>query len=305
MSGASTSPAPLSLSVVVATRERGDACQRLVDAVVEQFSREPGVVGEVVLVFDGCASYDWYRPSEEIRSVELAERAGIAGARNAGIAAAKGDVIAFLDDDCVPGPRWLSSLIRGLAQYPGCWAFGGRVIGTTRANVFAVLRDEVYYRETFGPWYMDRSDESDRLSAPYVNGGNSAYRREALDSSGGFDVTLPAYSDVDHGRRAAVRDRGVLLAGMAIHHDHPSTFCEYMKRCYRSGVARAMLWSRHRYEDDAPSRVTRTIVSNVLWRNCARRCWRVPGHRVQAAVVLSCQEVMHGWGYCLGSLKTR
>jgi len=265
-----TSPLPdgIDISVIVATRGRQRGCQRLTGAVADQFLRVPETSYELLLVFDGCEVYDWVNPADaHIRVRVLHEHSGIARARNAGIAAARGELLAFLDDDCVPAVTWLADLLRMSHEYPECVAFGGKVIGTDTVNLYAQLRDAVYYYETFGAWYLDPLAAGDVVGAPYVNGGNSAYRRRALLESGGYDEILPAYSDVELGRRLRLEQRAVLCSSMAIHHDHPADFRQYMIRCWHSGSARALLWSCRGYRQDSPAAVAGAIVANIVWNN--------------------------------------
>ncbi|HEX9033449.1 MAG TPA: glycosyltransferase [Streptosporangiaceae bacterium] len=291
-------PDYIDVSVIVATRGRQRGCQRLVRAIADQFLRFPETSYEVLLVFDGCEVYDWVDPADaHMRVQQLYEHAGIARARNAGIDAARGQLLAFLDDDCVPSATWLADLLRMSHEYPECVAFGGKVIGTDTANLYAQLRDAVYYLETFGTWYVDTVAAGDVVGAPYVNGGNSAYRRRALVESGGFDEILPAYSDVELGRRLRLEQRAVLCATMAIHHDHPADFRQYMLRCWRSGSARGLLWACRGYPQDAPVAVVRAIVVNIAWRNAVRRRRRVSASPIHVISVLLCQEVVHGLGY--------
>lgn len=285
----------VTLSIVVATRNRSDGCQRLWNALERQLAGRFDV--ELVVVFDGCEPYTWVSSSHLYRYVHLTKRLGIAGARNVGVRTAYGEILAFLDDDAVPVPGWVSSVLAASKNYPHLVAFGGRVIGSDRLNLYAQLRDQVYYLETFGAWYLDGSIVDDLVGPPYVNGGNSAYRRQPVLEAGGFDVRLPAYSDVDLGRRLGLERRGALLAGMTIYHDHPAEFGEYMRRCYRSGRARGLLWSHRRYPQDAPARVVATIVANLLWNNAVHRAGRVNAGRGRVTVVLACQEVIHGIGY--------
>jgi GT2 family glycosyltransferase len=251
-------------------------------------------------VFDGCALYDWVRDHLLYRMIELPFRLGIASARNTGLRHAQSRVVAFLDDDALPVDTWLSSLLKGLAAYPHHIAFGGRVIGHDTENLYAQLRDFVYYFERFGAWYVNDDDGSDLSGTPYVNGGNAAYRRSALAAAGGFNPLLPAYSDVELGRRLDLRAHGMLLAGMSIRHEHPSTFASYMERCIRSGKARALIWQERRYCEHSPRSMLRAILHNILWHNYVRTR-RLSRHRVKAAAALFCQEVAHGYGY-VGSL---
>lgn len=269
-----------------------------------QLQRHPLLKMEIVLIFDGCGRYDWVREQRPYKVVLLPCQLGIARARNTGLDRAGSQIVAFLDDDALPADTWLSSLLRGLATYPHHVAFGGRVIGHDGTNLYSQLRDLVYYFETFGSWYVSDSDPSDMPGTPYVNGGNAAYRRPALVSAGGFNHVLPAYSDVEMGRRLDLRANGVLLAGMSIRHDHPAAFQTYMERCLRSGKARALIWRGRHYPEHSPRAVLGAVIRNIVWVNYARSR-RLSGHRLRAAAVLFCQEVAHGCGYTASLFQHR
>lgn len=64
------------------------------------------------------------RPADEVIVVNDDERRGAAWARNKGIAQSKGDLIAFLDDDCLPPKNWLESLINAIDSYQADGAGG-------------------------------------------------------------------------------------------------------------------------------------------------------------------------------------
>jgi SAM-dependent methyltransferase/GT2 family glycosyltransferase len=67
---------------------------------------------------------------------------GPSAARNAGAAAARGRFVAFTDDDCVPGARWLAELERALAEHPGA-AAGGRTVNGAPEDPGAVASQAV------------------------------------------------------------------------------------------------------------------------------------------------------------------
>jgi len=110
------------VSIVVPTRNRPAALRRCLDALALQRGVDQL---EIVVVDD--ASAQTAEVTDAVRSQRFARlvRAGGAGpaaARNAGVAAATGDVICFTDDDCVPEPEWASALagaIEGGADVAG------------------------------------------------------------------------------------------------------------------------------------------------------------------------------------------
>ena len=224
---------------------------------------------------------------------------GIAGARNRALELASGDVVALLDDDAIPTATWLSSMQRGLSAYPHRLCFGGRVVCSHEpANVIARLRDEVYYRETFGAWYRspDGRGGPDLPGPPYVNGGNSAYRRQVFAMLGSFREDLPAYVDVEFGLRARCRETGILLDGFTIRHAHPTTLRAYLRRSHTSGRARARLRA---HAEHSPQRVSGAIARNLAWNNILR-ARRITRAQPVAFAVLTLQEIAHGIGYLRG-----
>lgn len=285
------------LSVAITTTGRAQGLQRAVREVAAQAAVAGGSDIELVVIFDGCEPVGRDILASlgiDVKARVNAQASGIAQARNQALEIATGDVIAFLDDDAVPAATWLASLRRGLRAYPDRCCFGGRVRCAAPANVIAQLRDEVYYRETFGTWYLGHDgDGDDLLGPPYVNGGNCAYRSEIFNAIGGFREDLPAYVDVEFGLRAGCRDTGVLLDGFSIEHAHPNHLRPYLRRCLASGRARARMRSHPAH---GPRAVLKAVACNLAWTNVAR-AGRLPARRGAAYLVLTLQELTHAWGY--------
>jgi GT2 family glycosyltransferase len=290
------------ISILIPTSGRPQGFEQTLVALAGLAGSDHRADLELVVVFDGCEPY--CGPS--LRSLPFAVKTvvhptarGIAGARNRAAELASGDVLVLLDDDAIPTTTWLSSLQRGLGAYPDRLCFGGRVVCSHEpANVIARLRDEVYYRETFGEWYAapDGYGGADLPGPPYVNGGNSAFRREVFATLGLFREDLPAYVDVEFGLRARCRETGILLDGFTIRHAHPTTLRAYLHRSHTSGRARARLRA---HAPHSPRRVSAAIVRNLAWNNILR-ARRLPRAQPVAFAVLTLQEIAHGFGYLRG-----
>ena len=107
---------------------------------------------------------------------------GLSRARNAGVNASSGDIVAFTDDDCYPAPDFLDRICETFAD-PCIGFMGGRIL----------LHDPGDY-----PLTVNESLETLRFTAggivpcAAVQGANMAFRRAALVAVGGFDPTLGA-----------------------------------------------------------------------------------------------------------------
>ena len=94
------------MSVVIPTRDRPRLLQRALASAL----RQVGVVAEVVIVDDGGSPPVALAPTGgRVRVLRKDRSEGVSAARNAGIAAARGEWVAFLDDDDVWAPAKLES----------------------------------------------------------------------------------------------------------------------------------------------------------------------------------------------------
>ncbi|HEU4726096.1 MAG TPA: glycosyltransferase [Candidatus Eisenbacteria bacterium] len=120
---------PFRFSVVVPTRGRDDLLETLIATLtIQVFPRERW---EWIVAFDGVA------PSEEIAArlkeagaaiVVAPERAGPGAARNLGARRARGDYLAFTEDDCIPAPGWLAAAAERLEREPALDALEGATL---------------------------------------------------------------------------------------------------------------------------------------------------------------------------------
>jgi GT2 family glycosyltransferase len=114
---------------------------------------------------------------------------GLNGARNRGAAVARGEILAFLDDDTLAAPGWARAMLDAFAEYP-CAAVGGRVsLGLAAAppdwfeNVTHHLAEYDLGEEPY--WLADHPE-----LIPIPVGANFAVRRTEFDRVGGFRTGL-------------------------------------------------------------------------------------------------------------------
>jgi glycosyltransferase involved in cell wall biosynthesis len=191
------------ISLIICTRNRAGPLRRCLDAVAELQFAGPW---EAVLVDNG--STDSTREVIEafareapfpVRYVHEAVP-GLSNARNAGLAVASGEIIAFTDDDCYPEPAMLTEIVR---------AFDEAELGYVSGRI--MLYDPDDYPATINESLEPVVFPPGRYIAPgAIKGANLAFRRTALDEIGGFDplfgsgALFPA-EDIDAAARLALR----------------------------------------------------------------------------------------------------
>src|SRR5262245_65343477 len=118
-----------SVSVVVPTYQRPERLRACLDGLREQARPADDVVVVVHGSDDASAAHVRQRAGlwPELRSVTV-RRHGLVAALNGGLAAARGAIVAFVDDDAVPAADWLSRLEATYARDERIAAVGGRDI---------------------------------------------------------------------------------------------------------------------------------------------------------------------------------
>ena len=180
-------------SVVICTRDRAEDLARCLASLPQQ-SRAP----DQVVVVDN-ASRDGGRTREVARAAGVdyvrEDRPGLDIARNRGVAAAIGDIVAFTDDDVRLHPRWLERIVAAFDD-DRIMAVTGLVL-PAELETAAQRHFERYwgfgrgYRPIdFGPDFF-RADRTRGCPAWEIGAGaNMAFRREIFDRAGLFDERL-------------------------------------------------------------------------------------------------------------------
>jgi GT2 family glycosyltransferase len=167
---------------------------------------------EIIVVDDGSTDATAAIAREYPVTVISTPNGGLSAARNIGLAAATGEIVAYIDDDAWPDPHWLHYLVATLTS-GGHAGVGGPNLPPAGDGWIA----ECVAHAPGGPTHVLVTD----TEAEHVPGCNMAFRKSALEAIGGFDHQFrTAGDDVDICWR--LRDAGGTLgfsaAAMVWHH---------------------------------------------------------------------------------------
>lgn len=150
---------------------------------------------------------------------------GPAAARNRGLRAATGDVVALTDADCVVDPHWLRHIVTPLGD-PAVGIVGGTILSRRPCNSI----------EAFGEAIHDHHRAINEFLPPYVITMNWCTRRAVLAEIGPFNEDLLRCSDVDFSYRVvAAGHRLVYEPRAVIYHQNERTPWGLMHEGYVHG----------------------------------------------------------------------
>jgi GT2 family glycosyltransferase len=193
------------LSVVVPTRNVAGTIESCLDALVRAL---PEPERDIVVVDNGSSDDTLVRVRRY--PVRVIERRGgfVSASRNAGAQAARHDLVAFIDSDCVVEDGWREALTAALAG-PDVGIVGHR----------HVLRPEATWVERAWDAAHRKPMTDPQADVVYVPAGNFAARRDVFLDVGGFDETLETGEDPDLCARVAQRGlRIVEVRAMRVAH---------------------------------------------------------------------------------------
>jgi GT2 family glycosyltransferase len=189
---------------------------------------------EAIVVNDGSTD-DTPRIAAEypVRLVST-ENQGLSRARNVGIRAAQGEIVAFIDDDAYPDSHWL--------RYLAIEFMDGNLVGVGGPNL--PPPNDGWKADAVGnaPGGPNVVLLSDRI-AEHIPGCNMAFRKDALEAVGGFDpIFRVAGDDVDLCWRLRASDGVIGYAPAAVvWHHRRNSFHRYWKQQKGYGRAEALL----------------------------------------------------------------
>lgn len=163
-------------------------------------------------------------------------------ARNAGLARASGEIVAFTDADAVPRDDWVERIAAALEARPGAAGVGGRILDGSRG-----VAGRLEYLSNFSEFALPRPAGP----VPTIPTLNVAYRREAIRGL----AFIPTTAGEDTTFNAALAARGgTLVFDPSIEVTHVPArrgLGDFFRNQYRCGVAFVLPRMRHRMRGSA------------------------------------------------------
>jgi cellulose synthase/poly-beta-1,6-N-acetylglucosamine synthase-like glycosyltransferase len=223
------------VSVIIITRnEEGNIRGCLETLLAQDFPRD----GYEVIVVDASsdATPEIAASYEGVRVVRSAE--GFSAQKNAGVARARFDILAFSDADCLFPPDWLAVIARTFRR-PELAAAGGNAYPPPGTSGFGLWSACVGHPGG-GAIGFDANVTPGPEGVAFAPGCNSVYRRSAIRAVGGFDPDFEAGGeDVDISRR--MRARGLLIdyvPDLNVYHKPRTTLRSYFRWNVSVGVTK-------------------------------------------------------------------
>lgn len=264
----------LPASLIIVSRHRPTALMRALAAVAQMDHSN----FEVIVVADPASVRAVHALGLTVKLAAY-DQANISAARNIGLQLASAPVVAFLDDDAVPEPTWLSRLVAPF-EHPRVTAAGGYVLGRSGLawQWQAMWVDGDGFDHPFAAPNGIGLFPGTAARAIKTQGTNCAFRRDTLLSIGGFDEGFAFYldeADVNL-RLAALGGLTAVVPDAVVHHGFAASARRRADRTptdlTQIGRSLALFTARHGQTPDAlpkhiaqqRARLIRLMVSGAL-----------------------------------------
>jgi glycosyltransferase involved in cell wall biosynthesis len=219
------------VSIIIPTFNGASRIGNCLNALLSQTA---GRETEILVVNDGSTdnTVDVVERYSNVRLITQAN-AGPAAARNRGAAEARGEILLFTDDDCVPTPDWLGAMLEPFKDQD---VVGAKGTYRTRQRRIAARFVQIEYEDKY------------RLMAglpdiDFIDTYSAAFLRDRFLEMSGYDTSFPVAcaEDIELSYRMSARGWKMVFAPAAIvYHTHPETLSLYLKKKYKFAFWRVL-----------------------------------------------------------------
>jgi len=229
-----------SVTIIIPVRNRPDEVHECLLSL-QKLDYPPEKL-EVIVVDDESTDSTPDVVSEfQVRLIKNPDRMGASYSRNLATKEAKGEILAFLDSDCMAHSLWLRELVPSFVDEAN-GAVGGKV------DSWFGKKTLDRYEKVFSSLNMGDRSRSTKEEGKffYIPACNLLVKKEVFLNLGGFNVEMDVGEDVDFCWR--LKDRGLEIeyrpAGI-VYHRHRNRIGEFFQRRFQYGTSEPFLQKKH------------------------------------------------------------
>lgn len=286
----------MEVSIVIPTKDRAEMLRTLLSVIAAQdFSKD---LYEVIVIDNG-SSDDTRKVCAEIEKKMLPNmryiydaRPGLHVCRNRGLMESRSNIVAYLDDDELPFPHWIETIVKGfhdrdvMAVCGSVLPYDMSILPDYIISQKEMRANYIYLSSVSCFWEKNLSEydtRSHRMDPRYIFGGNCAFRKEILIECGGFHPdSMPGKLLMYRGDgesyvgryMAQNKKKCMYYAQASIYHvlNKERLTLEYLYYMgFRNGISRAYTLLREKKIWGAVSELVTVICDSLVkgkWKEC-------------------------------------
>ncbi len=243
------------VSIIIPTYNGARRLPACLDSLLFQ---KTGHKHEIIVVNDGSTD----NTSEIVKKYNQVTlitqpNAGPASARNHGAEKAAGDIVLFIDDDCIAEPNWLDAMTEPFEDPEIAGAKGAYLTNQKEWIArFVQVEYEEKYDELSKHQYID-----------FIDTYSAAFRRQIFIDAGGYDTNFPTASVEDQEfsfRLANMGQKMVFLPKAKVFHTHVTAISSYIRKKFKIGYWKVLALNKNPNKMFGDSHTPLTLKLQIL-----------------------------------------
>ncbi|EKD65564.1 MAG: glycosyltransferase [uncultured bacterium] len=251
------------ISLVIITRNRA----KMLEVCLESLTKQSILPDEIIVVDNAStdntkeviASYSSSdtTPKLPIRYI-YEKRIGMPYAQNRGIKEVSGDIMLFLDDDCVAEKHWTENMIKSHKKYPKAWAIQGRTYSITKNKTYGLLAEfnrfisVQKHAKTNHPLSMEKyfsKNFNEEIEFLTIDGNNFSLKRSYLKKYKlHLDEKFYRGLDTDLGKQIIEKNGSIVLfSNTCVFHQERSTLYDFLEQRWHTGRTTARIEKKWKF----------------------------------------------------------
>ncbi len=289
----------IKVSVIIPTRNRLKHLNRCLESLYRQSTPPLEII--IVDNSDTLMKDDVFKDAPSHLNLKYlhSKLKGVSKARNLGIAKAKGSLLAFLDDDCTVGKKWLEEILRSCGKYPRSVIMGKNIDGYPN-NTFSII-ENFRTKERFE---KDLHRCGEAVCAKWLDTKNFAFSKHLfLQHKLYFDTRFDNYSrgeDIDLSVRLRELSINIIFCQRGIaYHFGATSLIDFLRKEFAKGRGRfhvEIKWPRLKNSDQKKFYQFRDIIGDEIYKK------RSPVGKLKLLIVLLIAHAVFKFGKVFESI---